>query len=186
MIFIDVELSEITGIELGYQIRKYTGDKDISIVFISGKTIYCQQLFQLEPQNFHHKPLCEQDIVDDIEKLIKRIRKQKNLLKYYDEGVPKGILLRDILYVESRGNTIEITKKGNDKVILRESISQIEERFSEFYMCRCHRSFIANLYYVDKYCNQKFCMKNGDEIPVGRTYVNKVRQQWINYEKETL
>ena len=47
MIFLDIELPEKTGIDLGKIIVEKYDERLVSIVFISGKNIYCEKLFDL-------------------------------------------------------------------------------------------------------------------------------------------
>ena len=48
-IYLDIELPKKNGIELGHIIRERLDATVISIIFISGKTQYCVDLFELEP-----------------------------------------------------------------------------------------------------------------------------------------
>ena len=182
LIFLDIELPEKTGIELGYAIRNHTEDNDVSIIFISGKTEYCQELFELEPQNFHQKPLMEAAIVKDVEKAVKRCGYHKKILHYVENGIPKGIPLGNILYIEAKNKIVEITTKENEKISIRDSISRIADEFKSYQVCQCHRSYLVNLFFVEKYYNQTFYMKDGEKIPVGRKYVDNVKSMWASYE----
>lgn len=184
LIFLEIEFSRTNGIELGHKIRECYPDKEISIVFISEKKCYYEELFALEPQNFHCKPLIREDIFSDVEKVIKRNGYHKNVLKYYCDGIPKGILIRDILFIKSKGNEIVITKKDNSKVVVRGSLSKIEKDVKKHHICKCHRSFLVNLCHVNKYFNQTFFMENGYEIPIGRTYTEYVKKMWAEYEND--
>ncbi|MFQ9514964.1 MAG: LytR/AlgR family response regulator transcription factor [Eubacterium sp.] len=182
LIFLDIELPQRTGIELGHAIRNYMKDDRVSIIFISGKTDYCQELFELEPQNFYHKPLKEEVVIKDLDKAIRRWGYHKKVLRYIEDGVPKGIVLGDILYVEAKNKAVEIMTKDDGKIIIRDSLSRIAEEFKDYQICQCHRSFVVNLFFVEKFFNNVLYMKNGNKIPVGRKYANNVKNSWASYE----
>lgn len=182
VIFLDIELPEKTGIELGYEIRKAVDDEKISLIFISKKTKYCQKLFDLEPQNFHKKPLEEKEIYRDMDKAISRTNNRKKVLKYMDNNIPKGILLGNILYIEAKNKLLVVTTKDGEKIIIRDSITRISDEFSQYHMCQCHRSFLVNLFFVEEYSNQSFRMSNGEYIPVGRKYAENIKAAWANYD----
>ena len=63
MLFLDIELPQKNGIELGQMIRSAWKMDLIYLVFISGKSNYCMDLFDVHPLNFHLKPLKHKDVV---------------------------------------------------------------------------------------------------------------------------
>lgn len=184
VIFLDIELPEKSGIDLGQIIRNDLQNETVSIVYISGKTKYCKDLFELEPLNYHHKPLKKQDITGDIDKVVKRQKRYKRVLTYMDEGISRAIPLANIMYMEATEKRIKIMLRGNKSIMIKESLTNLAEEFSKYAMCQCHRSFIINLSYVDKYLNRCLFMKNGAEIPVGRKYVQNVKNAWAKYGLE--
>lgn len=184
VIFLDIELPERSGIDLGHMIRHDMQNETVSIVYISGKTKYCKDLFESEPLNYHHKPLSKEDIIADMNKVVRRYGNRKKVLTYMEEGVCKAILLSDIMYIEAADKLLTVMIRGNKRIRIRESLSHLAEKFSAYGMCQCHRSFMVNLSYVDKYLNRCFFMKNGAEIPVGRKYVQNVKNAWARYDLE--
>lgn len=182
VIFLDIELPEMTGIEVGHEIRNHLQRGDVSIVFISGKTEYCMELFELEPMNFHYKPLREEDIVKDMDKAIHRHNASRSVIQYTENGVQKGILLRDVLYAEAKGKASEIHTLSGDSIEVRSGVSKLAEEYGSFHMCQCHRSFLVNLSYVEKYYKQTLYLKNDVKIPVGRWYTEIVKNAWASYD----
>lgn len=181
VIFLDIELPETTGIELGRMIRDKMKGREISIIFISGKLKYCRQLFSMEPQNFHHKPLKRKEIEADIDRAMERQGKYKQALKYIEDRVTKAIQLGHILYIESKNKNLEILTSDGKRVIVRRTLTQIGQELKRYDFCQCHRSYLVNLYYVERYTDQCFYMKNGDKIPVGKKYINNVKEAWASY-----
>ena len=181
-IFLDIELPKMTGIEVGREIRNHFQKRDVSIVFISGKTEYCMELFELEPMNFHYKPLQEKDITRDMDKAIQRHNDSKKIIHYAQDGILKGVLLRDVLYAEAKGKKSEICTLNGDTIEIRCGVSRLAEEYSSFHMCQCHRSFLVNLSYVEKYQKQTLYLKNDIKIPVGRWYKEIVKNAWASYD----
>ncbi len=184
VIFLDIELPRSSGIELGHVIREHLKNEEVSIIYISGKTKYCKDLFELEPLNYHHKPLRREKIFADMDKIIKRKGLRKMALKYLDDGIPKAILLADIMYIKANDKKLEVTVNGNKKIRIRDSIQKFKEEFKDYPLCQCHRAYMVNLNYVDKYLDHCFFMKNGAEISVGRRYVEEVKKYWAKFDLE--
>jgi DNA-binding LytR/AlgR family response regulator len=51
LIFLDIELCEINGVEVGRKIREELNDELTQIVYISGKDTYAMELFDIRPLN---------------------------------------------------------------------------------------------------------------------------------------
>lgn len=78
ILFLDIELIKLTGIEVGDFIRNGMKDRGMQIVYISGHSEYAQKLFKTQPMDFLVKPVTVQQIADSLElavKLIKEFRK---------------------------------------------------------------------------------------------------------------
>lgn len=183
-IFLDIEFDGLDGVELGRQIRKNSDREFVGIVYISAKTEYCQALFDMEPVNFHRKPLKREDIFRDLEKLVRRHSDGKQVVRYKEGLVTKGILLRDVVYMESVNRSLVIHTGDKQKIEIKGSISRMYESFRQYEICQCHRLFLVNLNYVTRYLDHKLYMKTGEEIPVGRKYVQQLKQAWMRYDVE--
>lgn len=176
LIFLDIELPGLTGIELGQEIRKYMQADEISIVFISGKTEYCMELFGLQPLNFHNKPLKREDILWDVEMVLKRLKKGKKMFSYHEDGVFKGIPLKDVAYMEAVQKSVIVTTRSGQKISVRDSINKLELRYQGDEFCRCRRSLLVNINFVDRYYKQILYLKDGKEVIVGRKYLENVKK----------
>ena len=58
----------------------------------------------------------------------------------------------------------------------------VEKEIPEALFCRCHKSFIVNINYVKMFKYNEFLMSDGNTIPVGRNYREKVKQCQITME----
>ena len=63
ILFLDIELQDINGIEIARYLRNSMNDEHIQIIYISSKTEYALKLFKNRPMDFLVKPFT----VDDIE-----------------------------------------------------------------------------------------------------------------------
>ena len=62
LLYLDVELPDINGVEVGARLK----DMEIpgNIIFVSGKDTYCKDMFDLRPFNFYQKPLNREKVKD--------------------------------------------------------------------------------------------------------------------------
>ena len=57
MLFLDIELITTDGIQVGKFIREELKNLETTIIYISSKSSYAMQLFQVQPLGFLIKPL---------------------------------------------------------------------------------------------------------------------------------
>ena len=174
MIFLAVELSGKTGIDIGNEIRQKLGEK-VSIIFMANDTGRCQYLFNVEPQNFHCKPLIKADIIKDLNKAVHRVEEQPIAVRYFENGMSKGILVKDIIYIEAYEKLLIITTTKNKRISVRDSITKLAKSFAKTQLVQCHRSYMVNIFYIEKYTAKGINMINGDVIPIGRKYADDVK-----------
>ncbi|MCI8408993.1 MAG: response regulator transcription factor [Lachnospiraceae bacterium] len=181
LIFLDIELPEMNGIELGRIIRDTFPDRYISMVYMSKKTKYCSELFALEPLNFHKKPLKKDQIIGDVSKVVSRMRIKKTVVSCVIEGKKENIAPRQVMYIEANGNMLELTLKDRKKAFMRESLAKFEDEYGGDFLFRCHKSFLVNYDYVKYYEIRYFVLEGGIHIPIGRKFSNDMKLNWMEY-----
>ena len=62
ILFLDIELFRLSGIDVGNYIRNHLEDRKMQIIYISGMSSYAQQLFKTQPMDFLIKPIGQEQI----------------------------------------------------------------------------------------------------------------------------
>jgi DNA-binding LytR/AlgR family response regulator len=79
------------------------------------------------------------------------------------------VLLDDIVYIESLKDYIRIVRTTQPPLVVKQSISMVEEMLPANLFMRIHRSFIVSLKKVTAY-TQNDVEIDGIEIPIGKLY----------------
>lgn len=82
LIFLDIELGSITGMEIGATIRDELDDYISKIVFITSKNGYESSLFDIQPLNFIRKPIEDKKIYKCIDLTLKLLGKENKVFEY--------------------------------------------------------------------------------------------------------
>ena len=85
LVFLDIQLVRLDGVQVGRQIREQLGNEKISIVYISSKETYAMSLFQVRPLDFLIKPVTEEKVAAALEKFI-RLKKAVKIEFYFHAG----------------------------------------------------------------------------------------------------
>lgn len=82
LLFLDIELASMNGIQVGRLIRTELANQEISIAYISAKSSYAIELFKIHPIDFLVKPICAQDVNDTIEEALRLYKRSNALFEY--------------------------------------------------------------------------------------------------------
>ncbi len=180
MIILDIQMGKITGIELSKKIRET--DKSVILAFVSGVADYVFQGYEVQAIRYILKPI-KQDQVFELLNLVKtkEIEREKFMVLSI-LGEKKKIKYDDIIYIEPMGHYVVFHLK-KEEINYKYNISNLFNDLSENNFVKTHRSYIANLKYIDKIAKDKCCLTDNVEIPLSRSSYKLVNSKFINYYK---
>lgn len=174
LIFLDVEMPGISGIEL----VKGLGQSKPLIIFISSKKDYAAEAFDLNVVDFITKPVAPDRFLRSVIKA-KDIYKHKNnsfflgsqkdeFIFIRDSSVIRRVKLNDICYLEAQGDYVKIYLI--DRVhSIHSSLKSVEDKLPADTFSRVHRSFIVNLSKIDTIEGSTLVI-NKNFVPVSDAY----------------
>lgn len=180
VLFLDIELFNMSGIEVGGYIRNQLDDMRLQIVYISGKASYAQQLFKTQPLDFLVKPILQEQI-DEVMDMALKIVKRRNERFEFQRGkdyyyVPLG----DIVYMGSEGRKIKVvTMKETFEYYgkLKEAAKRLSDDF-----IMIHQSYIINQEYVFRYTYEMVELVDGTILPISLANRKPVRDKLLREE----
>lgn len=180
LIYLDIEMNSLSGLDLSRIIRGRYDDHLTEIVFVSGTTSYDRALFDVQPLHFIPKPIDEAMVIEDLKLAL---RKQMNTEKTLTLRMGKETVrlpLKDILYIESRGRQITVitmSKHYTCYAALKNLSAQLPECF-----CRIHHSYIVNLHLVTAFQRNSVTLPGDIILPVSDSY----RKEYLSMREKEL
>lgn len=181
ILFLDIELLEMTGIEVGQYIRNELDNAGMQIVYISGKESYAQQLFKTQPLEFLVKPISQKKIDDTLAMAFRVIEKKKKRFEFQCGKDHYYIPMGDIVYLKSEGRKIKITtSKGTFEFYgkLKEVIKQLSEDFIVI-----HQSYAVNKEYIYRYTYEMVELMDGTLLSISPVKRKEIRKRVLKEEK---
>lgn len=111
ILFLDIELLQKDGIEIGAFIRDEMGDTDTHIVYISSKQGYAMELFKMQPLEFLVKPISTIRLKEVLERSMKRKKYAERCFEYQRGNRIFRVSVKEILYFMSMDKKILMRKK---------------------------------------------------------------------------
>ena len=176
VVFLDVEMGEIDGVECARQIADT--DPQVCILFATAHEKYWREAFEVYAFDYLIKPF-------KVERVMETLNKLKNLAGSHDDPKPavtpiprqglKKLMLRhkdgialvdaeDIVLIQrEERSTVVITAEGR-RIVTSETLGDLHEKLDKNVFIRSHKSYIINLTMVY------------EVYPYGRwTYIAKLR-----------
>lgn len=185
LIFLDIEMKNQSGIEVGTWMRETKHNDATHIIYISAYPSYALKLFKIRPFDFLIKPFREDDVIVDLEKSLKLSKCEGQVFSWKKGRETHKALLRDIFYFCSRNKEVEIhTKDGVERFY--GSLEKVASGLTEWRFFYCHQSFLINYNQVAEFKYDRLIMKNGEVIGISQTKRKQVRAMLQTFEKEDL
>lgn len=184
ILFLDIELLQRNGIEVGTFIRDELEDTDTHIVYISSKESYAMQLFQIQPLDFLIKPISKEKLKEVLNRSMKRKKNEESCFEYQKGSQFFRIPIKEILYFMSRDKRILIIKRNGQEEFYGKLKKLSEQLPTGFLMI--HQSYIIHQEYVGEYSYENVKMMNGDILSISKPYRKEVRAKIKQYQKEKM
>ncbi|WP_027386309.1 LytR/AlgR family response regulator transcription factor [Chryseobacterium gregarium] len=172
LIFLDIEMPEMTGIEL----TKNLSGKDIIIIFTSSNKEYALEAFELNIADYILKPVIPARFLQAVSKAQSILESRKEnvemtndeFLFVRDSNITRRLKLDDIFYAEAMGDYVKFYTKEK-MFAIHGKMKTAEERLPKDNFIRVHRSYIVSVGKIDT-LQDGGIMIDGKFIPVADAY----------------
>lgn len=168
LIFLDIEMEDINGIETAKLLRNL--DKSFVLIYVTSYEQYALESFEVSPFRYLIKPVSTEklrDVLRDV--LVELTAKQKFL--FYQVGMEHfQVNLDNIVCLYSEfGRKIHLELVNDNSVLFYGKISTLEEELPQTHFIRVNSGAIINLDYVVSFNRNEVTMINGDCITISRS-----------------
>lgn len=181
ILFLDIELYEMSGIEVGGFIRSSLEDRRMQIVYISGKASHALELFQTQPMDFLIKPVTQEQIDRCLRLALKLIVRNNKRFTYRNGKEYFYVSYGEILYFASEGRKVKIITDHGEREFygkLKEVLKELPEQFLVI-----HKSFAVNRERVFRYTYESVEFPDGTVLSISKIYRKQVRELLTRKER---
>ena len=186
ILFLDIQMPEINGMETARLFRKQR--RDAIIIFVTADPEYVFQAFDVGAFHYLVKPLEDDKFSEVFGNAVQEIESRKRGSREPDEeyimiqagGVHTKILLKDIIYAEVFNRKVIIHTVSGDTEYYGK-LSDLEKKTGEDFF-RTHRSYLIHFRYVLKYDAMSVVMERGTVLVAKQNYPKFVKQ-YLKYNQ---
>jgi DNA-binding LytR/AlgR family response regulator len=182
-LFLDVRMPGMDGVELARVIGRFA--QPPAVVFVSAYETAAVDAFELGAVDYLVKPVSRRRL----DEALARVAATRGVPPPPDETVPvptpRGgtrLLPRaSIVYVQAYGDYVRI-HSDEGRFLLREVLSDVEERWAQHGFIRVHRGYLANLRRAREVRPREngtavLVLDDGSEVPIARRQVGELRRR---------
>jgi DNA-binding LytR/AlgR family response regulator len=145
LLFLDIEMPGLSGLDVGQHIRKI--DKDVLIVFVTAFDQYVFQSFPIEPFDYLLKPLNKKSLERTLKRALSKYRDQHQIVEVKSQGQIHLLKVKDLVYIEfCQRHLVFYTKDLKHESVGK--LDEYEKTLTPYGFLRCHKGFLINMAYV--------------------------------------
>ncbi|MBX2934680.1 MAG: response regulator transcription factor [Ferruginibacter sp.] len=187
VIFLDIKMPRIIGTDFLKNLSQPP-----KVIFVTAYREYAVEGFELDAIDYLVKPVSFERFLKAITKLNRLLGNETSAISspstqdLYESFIylkvdkdMKKIFIGNIMYIESCKDYVTIFLADGKKLLVKQSISAIENLLSDLKFLRVHRSYIISINKVSGY-NSLSVQLGETEIPIGRLYKQTVMDRLQN------
>lgn len=188
LIFMDVEMPEINGLEVAAKIREKYAPK-VTLVYISAYIKYATEPYKIKALRYILKEnkILRRAIYESIDAYITENMYSEycyhKKLKYEERDFAVG----NIVYIESRLHDLIFFVMENDEIkeyVGTGRLDDEEKALKEFRFIRVHKSFLVNFSYIRDVSRLGAELKINRRINIAQPRYNEVKKEFYLYTGE--
>lgn len=175
LVFLDIEIPEISGFQLAESIRATLPNS--TIIFVSNMEHLVFESFKFQPFRFVKKESMEKDMKEAIQAYKEKSNKLNEIFLFYSNDISMSVVVSDILYFESLGHDIYVKTLSDYYKLKRDSqnIKKLCEQFEKKGFIRIHKSYLVNYKYIFLINRDDVVLKTNERIRINPHKVNEIK-----------
>jgi len=184
IIFLDIEMKPINGIETAMKLRK----KDIysKIIYITNYSGYKSNAFEVHAFDYIDKPIRKERIIDVVKAAIKylEILKPINTYTFKTDAEQIKVDLDSIYYFECYMRKVKIVT-DNATYYSSYKLKDIKEKLNDYGFLSTHKSYVVNMLHITKMKGFEITMYNGDILPLSQKNSHEIKNRFNSFLQST-
>lgn len=190
IIFLDINMDQVDGIETAKRIREY--GSQAYIVFVTAFITYALEGYKVDAIRYllKEKDSLEPSMEECLDRIIQKMNYKENKETFFFLEGEKTLCPDDIVYIESNLHklTFHLTNRKTTSYSMYEKLDVLDQRLCSYGFCRIHKSFLVNLKYVESVerytvkLKERICHKS--HLSISQSRYKKTKEQFIFYQGE--
>ena len=167
IIFLDIVMPDINGIETAAVIRK--NDKYVKIVFLTSSPEFALESYSIKANGYLLKPIDKNQFFALLNELCEDISTIPKYIFIKNTHSVHKIQINSIDYIEAQGKHVKISLSNGEELSSDQPFYYFKDSLlAEDGFFSCHRSYIVNIHRINTYTSKEIILNSGIKIPISR------------------
>lgn len=180
IVFLDISMDEIDGIQTAQRIRSF--HSDTYIVFVTAFMDYALEGYKVNAVRYLMKDTLAPALEECMTAILQKMQVAQVTFPFL-EG-EKKIYTDNILYVESKGHKsiFHYMEEGPVTYQIYDKLDNLERKLEGCHFLRIHKSFLVNMKHIRKVSNYTAYLDTSEELPIPRLRFQTVKEAFVDYK----
>ena len=190
ILFLDVEMPEINGVDMARQIRKIT--QDVIICFVTSFDKYAIQAYGVEALAYVVKPVAYAELKRVLSRAVVLVQYTFDYKeaeeRYIEVPVSRNtriVDVRTIQYIEKRRNKC-VLHCTDAEITCYETLKKICSKLDQNIFIYVHQGYIVNFDAIKEVKENVVCLGDGVEVPLSRSHYKEVKNRHMSKIRKLL
>lgn len=180
IIFLDVKLANMNGIDIASMLRKRT--KKFILIFVSGFLEYAPAGYKVNALRYVLKEQINILFKEAMDEAIKELGFFRTQIICDFVSGKEAVYTYNILFLESRLHTVYFHFVNSKNTChLYDTLNSIQNQLPQKEFVRIHQSYLVNLKYFLDARNYRAKLTNNVELPISQSLFSEVKKQLFLY-----
>lgn len=180
LIFLDIQMTHMSGLEAAEQIRKI--DSGVSIVFLTSLAQYALEGYKYNATNYIIKPIKYVRLKSELDKWRQRFpQKEIPYILVSNSSGKYKVFLNTLRYVETFNRKLMLHTES-ENILSYSKLKDMEEELSKSNFVRCHSSYLVNLFFVKRVEKLEIVLISEERIPISqpkrKLFMERLAEYW--------
>lgn len=182
LIFLDIKMPGINGMDVAKEIRKK--DQDVTIIFVTSLAQYAIEGYSVQAEDYVLKPLSYPEFKIKMLRALSVINiKSGRSILFENNNVIVKVSLDNICYIETDHHKLIYHINDGSVYYRHESMKDCEDFLKGTDFLRINSSYLINLKYAQKIEKGDLVLIDGTSLKISRPRMNAVNTKFLEYLK---
>lgn len=177
LLFLDIEVNQENGIDIGTRIRNE--NHNCKIIIVSNYKKYLIDGYKIQAERYLLKPLHQEIFNVELKNVLWKYFRTN--YGFYDKKISPGkILFKNIFYIESLDHKTRIHFTNGKQKDTTYPLSYWIEKIPDNLFGQPYRCYFINFQYIYDYKEKEIILTNDEIIPISRFYKSSFQKAYLS------
>lgn len=176
ILFLDVYLGALSGVELAYTIRETNAT--VKIVFLTSSKDHAIDSYEVSASHYIVKPIEYSNVSKALSRCLEKWNGKKIQVRVEKVDIPITVSQIDFIEVFDKVCHIHI---GNNTIKTYTALKKLQQEINDPVFLRCSRSYLVNMNAIEKVEKDCIYMRSGDTIQIPKNYKKYIYRTFMNF-----